>query len=110
MLTSFPIRVAPEFQWPVAKAGYSMVEVVIPALYRSENGYELIWSDHGEQSELIGRRHGDRLVLSNAANGYEDRTPFDDSAVFMNLAQLECREDQVLEFASRYGTLQLDWQ
>ena len=103
-----PIRLAPRFMWPVALGGYRVVEVNIPKPCRSENGYELQWDSDGEATEVHGRKHGDRLVVSIPDGGYEDRSPLEDPALFMNMAKLECSEEAVLKFITRHGMLSYD--
>ena len=109
-MNRFPIRVSPEFRWPVAKAGYRVYEVLVPKTFRSEEGYLRSWSDVGEESVEMHLRHGDRRVISDPSGDYEDHRPLEDPALFMNLASVECCEDQVLAFIARHGMLYDDKQ
>ncbi|MDA1185943.1 MAG: site-specific integrase [Acidobacteria bacterium] len=94
----------------MAKAGYRVYEVLVPKTFRSEEGYLRSWSDVGEESVEMHLRHGDRRVISDPSGDYEDHRPLEDPALFMNLASVECCEDQVLAFIARHGMLYYDMQ
>jgi hypothetical protein len=102
----FPsIIVSAEFRWPVSIAGYSLRTVQISKWYRSPAGYMLDWDEHGIGREIIGRRHGDRVIVEKKAKHLKHQTPLSDPALFMKFAELECSEVAVLGFVSKYGYL-----
>jgi hypothetical protein len=113
MFSSTPIRLSPRFEWPVFVAGCTTREVAIPKWCRSPEGYLLTWDEHGEQSVVVSRRHGERVIVPKADLAVELRTPLADPALFMKLAQLPCVESAVLTFVAKYGYLDADarmWQ
>jgi hypothetical protein len=97
--------VSAQFKWPVSTAGYTLRTVEIPKWYRSPAGYMLDWDEHGVGREIIGRRHGDKVIIERKTRSLRYETPPSDPALFMNLARLECSEAAVLGFVSRYGYL-----
>jgi hypothetical protein len=78
----------------VAKAGYLVIEVSDQD-YLEEGSSEFRW--------VRSRR-----ILSDPSSDYEDCLPLENPALFMNLARVECCEDQVLALIARYGTLHTD--
>lgn len=110
MFPSIPLRLARDFKWSVPKSGYRLHEVNIEAWARSPQGYELDWDDLGAPVELIGHRHGDKVLVPRDLRGeLEERAPFTDPALYQNFARVdESSEAEVLAFADQHGGLSID--
>lgn len=93
------------FKWPVSTAGYTLRTVEIPKWYRSPAGYMLDWDEQGVGREIIGRRHGERVMVEKGTKSLRYQTPLEDGALFMNFGRLDRTEEAILAFASKYGFL-----
>jgi hypothetical protein len=106
MFPSTPIRVSPVFRWHVVKEGLAIREVHVRKWERNSEGYRISFGFDGEQTTIVGRKHGDRLLVPATRQfDVEDSFPLSNPAMFMNFAQLECSESIVLAFAAKYGYL-----